>query len=127
MDGGQQNNEQTDFRSDFSKFFSNHERFPTVNPKINKVTFFAVSSMNEQMVANNVPMSREHYETATGSIDNGDKICTFLQKENNHVLESTGSGVAYNLGKTVHKVIKAANEPVSSQVEEMLKTGTWGE
>jgi hypothetical protein len=123
---GQQNNEKTDFRSAFTNFFSNHNRFPTINPKINKITFFAVSTMNDQMEANNVPMTKEHFETATASISNGDKICTFLQKENGHVIESTGSGVVYNAGKTFHKVIKAANEPVSPQIEEMLKTGNWG-
>ncbi len=127
MDGGQNNQEKTDYRSDFTRFFSNNERFPTISPKINRITFFAVSTMNQQMVSNNVPMSREHYETATESISNGDKICTFLQKENGHVLQSSGSGVAYSLGKTVHKVIKAANEPVSPQVEEMLKTGNFGD
>jgi hypothetical protein len=127
MDGGQQNQGNSNFRQHFTNFLDNHQKFPTNNKKVNGITFFAVSSMNTQMVANNVPMTREHYETATKSISNGDKICTFLQKENGHVLESSGSGVAYNLGKTAHKIIKAANEPVSPQIEEMLKTGNFGE
>ncbi len=90
-----------DFRPQFTKLFSDPQTYQKAHP----VTYHIVKGMNNRMVANNVPMSKEHYETASASILKGDTVCKFVIEENTHVMQSTGSGPVYNAGKMVHTVI----------------------
>lgn len=90
-----------DYRSKFTDFFSD----PTTYQKSHPATFHIVRGMNNRMAANNVPMTKEHYDAATSSILKGDTVCSFMIAENPHVMKSTGSGVLYNMGKAAHTVI----------------------
>lgn len=73
------------------------------------------------MVNNHVPMTEAHYEAAVQSIEKGDSLWGFLQTENSHVLESTGSGLIYDAGKSFHEGIhaaEAAQQAVSNFVDQ---------
>jgi len=77
----------------------------SANPRVNAITLRTVSVMNDQMARRGVAMSREHYEVAQQSIARGDDLCDFLRAENKHVLESTGTGVVYQAGVLLHRMI----------------------
>lgn len=89
----------TDYRPKFTQYLSSP---PTGS---DPCATTVVGQMNKEMVRNSVPMSKEHYETATESLSRGDKLCGFLQAENSHVLKSEGTGFVYNAGKAFHFVV----------------------
>lgn len=93
--------EKEDYREDFTEFFKD----PSKAPEANGVTWHSVRLMNNEMKRNKVPMSKAHYDTATESIKEGKPICEYMQDENKHVLDSSGSGVVYKAGFQVHKGI----------------------
>lgn len=69
------------------------------------LTLAVVSAMNSAMVDNHVPMTREHYEHATGALARGDSLFGFMKAENPDVLASAGSGIVYNAGLAVHSLL----------------------
>ncbi len=66
--------------------------------------------MNNEMARNNVPMTQAHYEAATQSIRRGDHLCQYLTSENQHVLDSTGSGFVYHAGRLFHCGLNSASQ-----------------
>lgn len=89
----------TDYRPQFTQFLSS-------NPSgADPCAIAVVGQMNKEMVRKQVPMSKEHFETASESLAKGDKLCGFLQAENSHVLKSNGTGFVYNAGKGFHFVL----------------------
>jgi hypothetical protein len=112
-------NQQPNFRQNFTDFLND----PTKKEKANKVTVGIVRTMNRQMVREKVPMSRGHYEAAVTSISKGDSTCQFLVAENSHVLDSKGNGIVYETGKGFHHAIHHANQPMSKDTEEFMRTG----
>jgi len=89
------------YRIQFTRFLQG----ASANPSVNAITLRTVSLMNDQMARRGVKMSREHFVVAQESIERGDDLCDFLRKENPHVLESTGSGVVYQAGFLLHRMI----------------------
>ena len=90
---------QKDYRADFTQFLADPPEGASAT------TLIGVSLMNSQLVANNVPMTYEHYEAATASLARGDSLLSFMEAERPHVLESTGSGLAYELGYGAHALL----------------------
>ena len=94
---------QTNFRPQFTEFLSSS---PT---SADPCAMAVVGQMNKEMVRKDVPMSKEHFDTAKESLERGDKLCGFLQSENSHVLKSSGTGFVYNAGKGFHFVLSYFN------------------
>lgn len=79
-------------------------------PKVNKVILQAVTFMNDQLMAKNVPITVEHKTVLEDSLQNGDKLCVLLKKENPHALKAEGGkGLAFAAGLAAHKAIAAKN------------------
>lgn len=96
----------SNFRPVFTKFLTSAWQ----KPQVNRVALVAVQNMNSQMVGHGVTMTEAHYTAATASLLRGDPICQFLRAENEFVLESEGSGIAYALGKKLHQGIHAVHK-----------------
>lgn len=94
-----------DFRPQFTNDLHKMKNSTDPKAKHSKLTVCLVSQMNDQMVSNNVPMTEAHYDICVGSLNNGDKLCDFMRKENNEVINSNGSGLAYEAGKKAHEFI----------------------
>ena len=109
-------NASENYRPQFTSFLNSQHR----NEKASKITVNTVSAMNNQMVREDIPMTRAHYEAATESISRGDTICGFLTSENKHVLDSKGNGCVYKMGKGFHHVVYQANKPVSEDTERLI-------
>jgi|688.fasta_scaffold51230_7 hypothetical protein len=102
------------YRTQFVQFLQG----ASANPSVNAITLQAVSLMNDQMARRGAPMSKDHFEVAHQSIARGDCLCDFLEAENKHVLESTGSGAVYQAGFLFHKTLVSG----AIKIEEAVKS-----
>jgi hypothetical protein len=115
-------NDPTNYRRKFTEVLES----PEVNKNAATCTLTTVSTMNEQMIREKVPMAEPHYHTAVASIQKGDPLPLFLAAENSAVLESAkthppncseqpvyASGVAFH--KVIHTVMPNSTPPNSDK------------
>ncbi|HEU0142060.1 MAG TPA: hypothetical protein VFQ79_20220 [Bryobacteraceae bacterium] len=74
-----------------------------------------VSKINDGLERDGVPMTQEHFEIATGSLDNGDCLPKFVFKEHRCVMASEGRGVTYGAGRFFHSMLEGIAQPDKSK------------
>ncbi len=70
-----------------------------------------VSKINDGLERDGVPMTQEHFEIATGSLDNGDCLPKFVFKEHKCVMASEGWGTTYGAGRFFHSMLEGIARP----------------
>ncbi len=97
--------EVSDSRPIFTEHISRLRNNEIAESKHSPCTVEIVHHMNNEMVKNQVRMSPQHCQRAVESLDRGDCIVRFTMAENRDVLESQGTGLAYNAGRVYHQAL----------------------